>query len=394
MRNVLRGIRVLDFGSFIAAPYCAALLAEFGADVIRVEKVSGGEDRWYTPVGAKDSGALLAITGRNKKGLTLNPGLDRAKPVLRKLIASADIVIANRTAAGLSALNLDYESLRQIRDDIILVSMSAYGYEGPYAEKIGYDNVAQSLSGAAFMSGENGCARKSAVPYCDYGTAALSAFAAVTAILHRRESGEGQWIRTSLLGTGIAFNNLLLLEEQQLHLGRQGLGNSTPGAGPSGIFEAKDGPIFIQVLGDPIFRRWTTLLEVDHLVDDPRFRSDQARGDNSVQLNKLMQEWCSGKSRALIRTELSAARIPCEEVLSPAEVLDHPQVREGGFLESIPMQGFNKDLALSQCPIDIYGERRSPTKMAPKLSEDTDELLGELGFSDPEIAALRSAGVV
>ncbi len=394
MQGILNGTRVLDFGSFIAAPYCATLLAELGAEVIRIEKVDGGDDRFYTPVGENGEGALLSITGRNKKGMTLNPTKPEGSKLLNKLLESTDIVIANKTVKGLQVLNLDYDNLKRIKPDIILVSISAYGNEGPYAERIGFDNAAQALCGATYMTGDEAGPRKSAVPYCDYGTASLTAFSTMAAIMHRQKTGEGQWVKTSLLGTALAFNNLMIMEEQQLQLGRQGVGNYTPGAGPSGVFQTRDGVVFIQVIGDPIFKRWTSLLGIGYLREDTRYNSDQRRGDHAAELNVIMQEWCAERSAHEVVEILNDARIPCEEILPLNKVLDHPQIAGGGFFNFLEMPGFNKPAPLAKAPFQMSATDSAEPKPPPLLGEHTDELLLELGYSGQDIKVLRESRVV
>ena len=176
MAGVLEGVRVLDFGRYIAGPYCACLLGDMGADVIRVEKTHGSEDRWVAPIAEGGEGGLFMQVNRNKRGLTLNPMKPEGRDVVRRLAATADVVVANLPDPALTAMGLDYTSLAAVKPDIILTSVSAFGAGGPSSEKVGFDGIGQAMSGAMYLSGRPGEPTKSYVPYVDF-TTALSATA-------------------------------------------------------------------------------------------------------------------------------------------------------------------------------------------------------------------------
>ena len=176
MNQVLSGVTVLDYGRFIAAPWAAAILADMGADVIRVEKREGGEDRWVQPVTATGEGATFLQCNRNKRSLTLDSTTPEGAEITRKLVAGADIVIANMPDKSMRASGLDYDSLRAVKPDIILASATAYGEGGPYSERIGFDGIGQVMSGGVYRSGLPDQPIRSVVPYADYGTALTLAY--------------------------------------------------------------------------------------------------------------------------------------------------------------------------------------------------------------------------
>ena len=153
MKQVLEGIRVLDFGRYIAGPFCASLLADLGAEVIRIEKVSGSEDRFLSPVSEQGDGALFMQVGRNKRGMTLNPMKPEGRNIVKKLVATADVVVANLPPDTLKTMGLDYDSLKTVKPDIILTMISAFGTGGPYSNRVGFDGLGQAMSGAMYMSG-------------------------------------------------------------------------------------------------------------------------------------------------------------------------------------------------------------------------------------------------
>ena len=198
MTKVLQGIRVLDFGRYIAGPFCGTLLGDMGAEVIRVEKVDGSEDRFLSPISDSGDGALFMQLARNKLGMTLNPMKPEGQEIVKKLVATADVVIANLPPDTLQRMGLDYDSLVAIKADIILTTVSAFGRGGPYANRVGFDGLGQAMSGAMYMSGTPDQPTKAYPPFIDFGTASLAAFGTMAALYERQQSGKGQMVEGSL----------------------------------------------------------------------------------------------------------------------------------------------------------------------------------------------------
>src|SRR5215813_714074 len=271
MSGPLEGIRVVDFGRFIAAPYCAMLLADFGADVIRVERRDGGEDRRLGPVTESGEGGLFLNLNRNKRGITLDLGHARAKEIIRRLVSEADIVIVNLPLSVMRRLGLDYDALREIKPDIILVMASAFGPDGPYSDRLGFDGIAQAMSGAMSLTGFSGTPIRSIVSWADYGTALHAAFGAMTALYHRQQTGRGQLIDVSLLATSVTFMTPLLAELKTRGIRREQLGNTAYYAAPSDAYQTQTGWIIVPTVGPQMFRRWARLIGREDLIDDPRF---------------------------------------------------------------------------------------------------------------------------
>jgi crotonobetainyl-CoA:carnitine CoA-transferase CaiB-like acyl-CoA transferase len=192
MPGVLEGIRVLDFGRYIAGPYCAALLAEQGAEVIRIEKREGSEDRFQAPVSATGDGALFMQMNRNKLGLTLDPMQPDGQKIVRQLVATCDVVVANLPPQTLLDMKLDYASLTAVKPDIILTTATAYGRGGPYSDRVGFDGIGQAMSGAVYMTGEEDQPYRAQVPWVDFGTALHCAFGTMAALMARKVTGRGQ----------------------------------------------------------------------------------------------------------------------------------------------------------------------------------------------------------
>ncbi|HWJ07687.1 MAG TPA: CoA transferase, partial [Steroidobacteraceae bacterium] len=325
--GALDGVRVLDFGRYVAGPYCATLLGYLGAEVIRIEKRDGGEDRYIAPIAAGGEGGVFFQTACNKKSLTLDPASPRGREVVRRLVRTADVVVANLPPASLLALGLDYASLKAVRADVILVTQTAFGETGPLADSGGFDGVGQAMSGAMHMTGTPGQPVKAAAPYVDFSTAVLSAFGTLAALMHRTATGEGQHVQASLLGTALAVFGSHLVEQSALGLDRVPSGNRVQTSAPSDVFATRDGHLLTHVVGNGLFRRWAKLMgNASHWLDDPRFQSDQSRGDHSEEILARMREWCTTRTTAQALQELQAAGLPCGPVHTLRQALDHPQV--------------------------------------------------------------------
>ena len=394
MAAVLAGIRVLDFGRYIAGPFCATLLSDLGADVIRIEKVDGGEDRWTTPVAKGGDGAGFMQWGRNKRGMTLNPRTRDGAEILKRLVATADVVIANLPPATLVEMGLDYASLVAVKPDIILTTATAFGGPGPYAERVGFDGVAQALSGNMYLTGEAGSPTKNFSPYVDYSTAGFSAFGTLAALLHRRATGEGQHVEASLLCSALTIMNGTLIEQALLAKDRVATGNRGQTAAPSDTYRTRDGWLLVSVVGNPLFERWARLMEEPHWLTDPRFATDEGRGDHGDVISERMARWCAERTTAQAIAALEAARLPCGEVLSPQEALDNEHVRAAQLLASVDFPGLDKPAPVAVTPIRMSKTPPTIRHRAPLLGEHTDSILKELGYGEAAIARFRSERVI
>ncbi|PKQ07003.1 MAG: CoA transferase [Alphaproteobacteria bacterium HGW-Alphaproteobacteria-12] len=398
--GILEGVRVLDFGRYIAGPYCAALLGDLGAEVIRVERREGSEDRFVQPIvpeagpGEGGEGAMFLQMNRNKRGLTLDPMTEAGRGIVRRLVATADVVVANLPPSTLKAMGLDYESLSAVKPDIILTTVSAFGHGGPYSERTGFDGVAQSMVGAAYLTGHPEEPVKSYAPWVDFGTASLSAFGTMAALMERAKSGEGQVVEGSLLSTALAYFNFHLIEQDLRKTNRIAIGNRSPYAGPADIVRTKDGWILVQVIGMPLFKRWARLMGEDKWLTDPRFKDDLARGDHGEILSERTQAWAETRTTDEALAELEAARIPAGPVYSPQQALDDRHIREMGYLKPLAFPGLPGPAPVMETPLRLSRTPASVRERAPLLGEHTDVILDELGYTADEIADFRSEGII
>ena len=394
MSGVLDGIRVLDFGRYIAGPHCAALLADYGAEVIRLERISGNEDRFLFPITEHGEGAAFLQHARNKLGMTLNPTKPEGREIVRRLVATADVVVANVPANVLKTMGIDYDSLKAIKNDIILTTSSAFGSIGPYSEKVGFDGVAQAISGNLHLTGSPDQPMKNFNPYVDFTTAILCAYGTVLAILERNKTGKGQIVEGSLLASAINVGNAALMEQAVQKPNRQATGNRSPWAAPSDAFKTSDGWVFVQVIGQGLFERWVKLVNQPQLLEDPRFKDDLARGDNGVAISEIMAAWCKDKSNSEVLTALENARVPAGEILKPQECLDHPQVKAANLLHYTDFPGLSTPAPISAPPIRLSETPGEIRRRPPTLGEHTDEILLSVGYSESDIAKFRELRVV
>lgn len=394
MTQVLKGIRVLDFGRYIAGPYCGTLLGDMGAEVIRIEKVDGSEDRFLSPISADGDGATFMQLARNKKGLTLNPMKPEGRQIVKQLVATADVVIANLPPDTLEAMGLDYESLKATKPDIILTTVSAFGRGGPYANRVGFDGLGQAMSGAMYMSGTPEQPVKAYPPFVDFGTASLAAFGTMAALFERQKTGKGQMVEGSLFNTALTMMNSTAIEQQAIQPNRVATLNRSQTSGPADTFKTKDGWVLVQSVGGPLFKRWADLMGEEHWLDDPRFKDDISRGDNGELISERLAAWCAERTSEEVLSAMEEARLPAGPVLSPQNVLDDPHIAAKGLFQGVEYPGLDRPAPLMKTPVELSetpGEIRS---RAPTLGEHTDEILKELGYVEAEIADFREKRIV
>jgi crotonobetainyl-CoA:carnitine CoA-transferase CaiB-like acyl-CoA transferase len=382
IQDVLHGVRVLDFGRYIAGPYCAALLADLGADVIRIERRGDG------------IGAMFVTMNRNKRAMTLDPAAPEGREIVRKLVATADVVVANLPPEVLRSLELDLDSLRRVKPDIILTTVTAFGAGGPWSHKHGFDGIGQLMCGSTYLSGTPDQPVRASVAWVDCGTASLSAFGTLAALMSRGKTGRGQKVEGALLRTAIAFNNPTLVEQQVVQPNRIATMNRGQTSAPSDVFRTRDGWIIAYAIGDPMFRRWVAVLGEESWLTDPRFKDDQARGDNGELISKRVSEWTGDRTTAEALAELEKAKIPAGPLYSPQQALEDAHIRAAGLLVDTEYPGLPRPAPLAPTPVDLSETPGRFRHRAPTLGEHTDAILAELGYDAEAIAGLRSRGVV
>ena len=399
--GVLGGIRVLDFGRYIAGPFCAALLGDLGAEVIRIERREGGEDRGMIPVGTGPAngpmgggGAMFLAMNRNKLGMTLDPASPRGREIVKKLVATADVVVANLPPRVLRSLALDLDSLREVKPDIILTTVTGFGAGGRLSHKHGFDGIGQAMSGAVFLSGFADQPIMTKVPWVDFGTAFLSAFGTLAALMERGKTGRGQKVEGALLRTAIAISNAMLIEQATTGVNRVATVNRGFNNAPGDVYRCEDGWIVTTVIGPYMFGRWCEMVGEPDWPGDPRFVDDQARADNGEAITARMKEWCAGQTCEEALSALEKASIVAGQVYSPQQVLDEPHIRDAGLLAERDFPGLGGTVPLAPTPIDLSETPGTYRRRAPLIGEHTDEILRSLGYNAAEIVTFREEKVV
>jgi len=393
--GILAGVRVLDFGRFIAGPFCGALLADHGADVIRIDKVGGSEDRFVLPLAQSGEGGLYMQVNRGKRSLSLEPTASEGRAIVKKLIARADIVIANLPTSTLESMELDYASVSAINARVILVATNAFGRTGPDAHKLGFDGIGQAMSASVFMSGDPDAPRRASVNWVDFGTAISAAFGVLLALMARERTGRGQEVSGSLMATALTFSNAVLIEQAIAEPNRVPQGNLGYGSAPADLFKCSDGRwLMVQVVGQPLWEKFCKTLGAQEWIKDARFGDDLGRGRHAHVVSERLGAWCAARSRADALKEFDAARIPAGPVHSPQEALDDAHIRASGILREIAYPGSPRPAPVVDTPIRLSETPGAIRGRAPLLGEHTEAILAEIGYSRVEVTRLRNAGVV
>jgi crotonobetainyl-CoA:carnitine CoA-transferase CaiB-like acyl-CoA transferase len=393
--GLLAGVRVLDFGRFIAGPFCGALLADHGADVIRIDKVGGSEDRFVLPLAQSGEGGLYMQVNRGKRSLSLDPTAPEGRDIVKKLIARADIVIANLPTSTLESMELDYASVSAINARAILVATNAFGKTGPDAHKVGFDGIGQAMSASVFMSGDPDAPRRASVNWVDFGTAISAAFGVLLALMARERTGRGQEVSGSLMATALTFSNAVLIEQAIAEPNRVPQGNLGYGSAPADLFKCSDGRwLMVQVVGQPLWEKFCKTLGAQEWIKDSRFGDDLGRGRHAHVVSERLGAWCAARSRADALKEFDAARIPAGPVHSPQEALDDAHIRASGILRELAYPGSPRPAPVVDTPIRLSETPGAIRSRAPLLGEHTEAILAEIGYSRAQVTRLRNEGVV
>jgi crotonobetainyl-CoA:carnitine CoA-transferase CaiB-like acyl-CoA transferase len=394
MKQVLEKVRVLDLGRFVAGPCCCAMLGDLGAEVIRIERREGGEDRWLGPVGAHGEGGMFLQNNRNKLSVTLDWRQPEGAEILRRLVQSADVLVVNLPETALLEMGVSYPQVRKIKPDIVMTSISAFGNGGPDSNRLGFDAVGQVMSGAVSRAGWPDQPVRTLVPYVDFGTALAATIGTLAALMHKRATGEGQLVESSLMCTALMTTSAMLIEQQLLQPNRTATLNRGQLSAPNNIYAVSDGWIMVQVVGQPLFKRWVRLMQADQWLSDPRFRDDAARGENWEVLDKRMADWCRVRTKQDALAELERARVPGYPVNTIQDALDDAHVQAMGYLKKTDYPGLPQAAPLVETPFRLSATPCEFRRRPPTLGEHTDGVLRDLRYSAAQIAELRVKQVI
>jgi len=392
----LTGVRVIELAHVMAGPTCGLMLADLGADVVKVEKIPHGDDtRRMAPPAVGGEAAAYLMMNRNKRGIAVDFKREEGQAIGRRLISAADVVIENFRKGTLERLGLGYDALRELNPGVIYCEVSGFGRTGPYAERGGFDLIAQGMSGLMSITGEapGRPPVKCGAPVTDITAGILAAMGVLAAYVHRLKTGEGQRVDTSLFEAGIVqtyWQSAIALATGQAP---GPLGSAHPLTAPYQAFETADGWITIGAANQANWLRLTEALEASPLRDDPRFATNDARMANLPALVAALTPLLKRRTTANWLERLEAAAVPAGPVLDVAEMLADPQTAAREMVVSVPHSRLGTVETLG-APVKFSATPASVTRGAPLLGEHTREVLREHGYADTDIDTLAASGVV
>jgi len=393
MSGPLAGIKVLELAQIMAGPTCGLMLADLGADVIKVERVPGGDDtRMMNRPSVRGESAAFMAMNRNKRGIALNLKLPAAQEALKRMVARADVLTENYRKGTMEKLGMGYETLKALNPGLIYCSISGYGRTGPYADKGGYDLIAQGMSGLMSITGEPGRApAKSGAPVCDINAGLLAALGVVSAYIHRLKTGEGQLVDTSLFEAGIQqtyWQSAIYFATGEVPAPG---GSAHHLSAPYQAFRAADGWLTIGGANQANWERLVRVLGAPEWLADARFKTNTDRMANlealAAAMNARLKTRPVGEWVKLLETE----GVPCGPINSIADMAADPQALAREMVVELehPRAGATRALGL---PIKLSTSPGKVARPAPLLGQHTREVLAEFGFSASEVDALVHSG--
>ncbi len=391
----LQGIRVIDFSQILAGPFCTMLLADMGADVVKVEKPNGGDDtRRYGPPFIEGESAAFLTLNRNKRSIVLDLKSEQGLGVVRRMLADADVMLHNFRPGVVERMGLGYDDVSALNPAIVYCAVSGFGATGPYSQRAGFDLVAQGMSGLMSINGfPDSPPAKVGVPMADLNTGMFCAYGILTAYINRLVTGKGQHVDASLLESGMAYT--LYESATYFATGEVAgpLGSAHRMIAPYQAFATQDGYINIGAANQNNWERMCRAVGRDDLLDDARFASNPERMVNIQSLTPIMEETFRTQTTAHWVNVLERAGVPCGPIYNIEQVYADPHVQSRDMAVELqhPKAGGIRNIGVAVKLSDTPGSVRTP---APLLGQHTDDVLTEFGYADADIATLRQSGAL
>ncbi len=394
--SALAGIKVIDLTRVVAGPFCSVLLADMGADVIKIEHPGRGDQVRGQGAMVNGFSAYFAQFNRNKKSITLDLYTDDGKAVLRDLIRCGDVLLENYRPGVLDRMGFDAAHLTNLNPDLIVGSVNGYGSTGPYADRPSFDFIAQAMSGFMSVNGDAGSPPlRAGPPLADLVAGLYTAFGVACALVNRGGRGEagGQFVESSLMGGLVSMLAYMSAEYFATGKAPRRTGNDHPVLCPYGLFHASDGDVAIAPAGEVFLKRFFEVLELTHLCDDPDFADNDARVRNLARMNAIVDEKIGTNTVDYWIDILNAAGVPCGQVQNMETLFHDPQLLSQDMVLSVEHPGRGK-IGMTGFPVKMSETPCTLHRPAPELGADTEAVLQEFGYDAAKIAALRKGGVL
>ncbi|GAA3361176.1 CoA transferase [Saccharopolyspora gregorii] len=390
----LDGLKVLDLSRFIAGPICAQILADFGAEVVKVERPGGEDARHHEPYYEGES-VYTMLYNRNKHGATLDTRHPEALAVLEDLVRWADVVVENYRPGTVERMGLGYERMVELKPDVVLVSISGYGQTGPLSQRALFDAISQASSGLMSVAGEaDGKPTLTGTYIADYVTGYQAAIGAFAAIAHRKATGEGQRVDVASLDSMFATLGTRLIAHLMLDLDMPRSGSRDLLTAPVNVYPALDGDVYVQAGTNGLFPKLCRAIGREDLLEVPEYRTVAGRMADQEPLERAVAEWAEHRSCAEIGAVLGDAGIPCAKVATVPEVAASPQIAARDMVVDVEHPELGR-LRLPGNPVKMDKSPPTTRKAPPTVGEDNDYVYRELlGRSAEELARLRDGGAV
>ncbi|MBI2165646.1 MAG: CoA transferase [Chloroflexi bacterium] len=394
MTAPLEGIKVLDLSRVLAGPYCAQMLGDMGADVLKIEEPEvGDESRTYGPFVEGEAAGYLSMN-RNKQAMTLNLKAPEGQEILKKLVAGADVLVENFRTGTMESMGLGYEVLSRVNPRLIYCSITAFGTSGPYKDRAGYEALMQAHTGVMSITGEpQGAPVRCGVSFLDLSTGMMAAFGIMNALYHRQKTSMGQQVDASLLETSISYLSLLAVGYLigGVVSGRYGSGH--PAIVPYQVFEAKDGYIFVAAANQRLWTRMCEALNRRDLLEDPRFATQPDRVKHRNVLVPILQSEIRKYDTEELVGVMDRAGVPSNRVNRIDDVMNDPQTHAREMVIQVPHPKI-RDLKLLGIPVKLSQSPGSVRRPPPVTGQHTEEVLKELGYGDTQVKELRQKKVI